>query len=152
MPITEEKRLYLKEYRQKNKVHIAKVSKANYDKNKEAILEKQNKKYNDNPQHFLRLKRESIKRNGVSLRVKWKKDYEKYKDKKLIQLKTRRHFSHLKKKGCQGCGSKRKKLTFHHPEPYKYDIFEILCWECHGKHHSYNNFLDNDSFERMTVK
>jgi len=142
MPITEAKRQYLKEYRQINKVHIAEVSKDWYERNREEYLVKAKRKYHSNPKHFLKLKRESIERNRESLVLKWRKDYQKYKEIKSIQSKTRHYFSHLKKKGCEGCGSKKKKVTFHHPKPYKYDVFEILCWKCHGKHHNYNHFLD----------
>lgn len=147
--ITEKKRQWLKEYRQRNKVHISKVAHVKYIRNREEILRKWKEQYEKNPQHFLAMAKKSRINNKETIKSKWARYYEKYKELKKIRAKTRHTFRHLLKTGsCQSCGSKER-LTFHHPtKPYKYDVFQILCRRCHGKIHGQKHFAFDEENEK----
>ncbi len=154
MPIIEEKRKYLKKYRQDNKVHISKVAKVKYQRNKKKYRAKAYKDYHANPQHFLKMAKKSRDNNKEQISSKWNESAKKNKEVKSIQAKTRRLFGHLKHNGkCETCKTKDN-LTFHHIKPYRYDVFQILCRKCHYKLHGYNNFIDeeNYSFDEINDK
>ena len=135
------KRCWRRDYRQINKVHIRKTAHARYVKNREHIRAKAHEKYQQNPKHFIEMAHKSIKKNYVRVRKYNKARYWKNRGRELIRNRTRETFGHLLKTGsCQTCGSKEK-LTFHHIEPYQYDVFQILCYKCHGRIHGKNHFV-----------
>ncbi len=131
MPITEEKKLYLKEYRQRNKKHIAKVSQAKYLRTREDSIAKSRKWQEEN-------------KDKMNLRFrKWRKDNPEL---SRLRAKTRYTFRELKKKSnCKRCGTKEK-LEFHHIEPLAYDNFEIVCRPCHMEVHG-KLLIRNESCE-----
>ena len=60
-----------------------------------------------------------------------RKYYYQNRDRKIIRTKTYQTYSNLLKTSeCDNCGSKDR-LEFHHPEPYRFDNFVILCFNCH---------------------
>ena len=105
---------YARWYRKRNRDKIRPVSHANYLKNREDRLKKVKAWH---------------KRN---MKRKYKRELEYYHKNKLkfqIRNKTRHHFNHLKKE-CEICHS-IENLEFHHEEPYRFDVFNILCKRCH---------------------
>ena len=136
MVLTEKKRLWLKEYRKRNKIHIAKVAKAKYKRNSEKYKKHRKQKYKENPEHFLKIWKESWKRHPETRRRIWNNQYQKHREEALVRSKTRYHFGNLIKEGkCDLCGS-NVGLEFHHTKPYKYDEFQLICEKCHGKIHN----------------
>ena len=100
MPITEEKKLYLKEYRQRNKKHIAKVSQAKYLRTREDSIAKSRKWQEEN-------------KDKMNLRFrKWRKD-----NTELSRLrgKTKYTVREVKKKS----NSKSKKIITQIDPTYK---------------------------------
>jgi len=116
--IKEERRKYMKEYRQKNKDKLSKQAKVKRERTREQGIKYQKEWRKKNPHS----------RKGST----WREDSEL----KRIRTKTRKEFGYLKKRGiCDECGKKVKVLEFHHLEPYAYDNFRILCVACHHKIH-----------------
>jgi len=116
MVISEEKKQYLKEYRQRNKEHISKVAKKKYRRRRDYFISKTKEWRKENP--------EKVRAGGLRA---WYKNHDLCKIRQL----TKSHFNHLKKDGkCQNCGSNIK-LEFHHIEPFAYDNFLLLCFNCH---------------------
>lgn len=116
MPISEKKRQWLKEYRQRNKEHIRKISRARYLRNRDARIKKVH---------------EWRDKNMDKINANRKRKYWENKEIADLRNKTRYYFNDLKKRSvCQICGSKVK-LEFHHFKPYKYDNFIIVCQNCH---------------------
>jgi hypothetical protein len=114
--ITAKKKQWLEEYRQRNKVHIAKVAKAKYIRNRDKYLIKV---------HEWRMK------NMDKVNAGRKRQYDRNPELMRIRAKTRHHFGSLKKTSrCQICGASDR-LEFHHTPPFKYDIFIIVCHDCH---------------------
>ena len=131
MPITEEKRKYLKEYRQKNKIHIRKVSQARYLRNRERDIAKS---------------KEWAKNNSERLQAYYIERDKKNPELRKLRDKTRYYFREVKKNSkCEKCGIKAR-LEFHHLEPCAFDNFQILCRECHREIHG-KLLVRNDSFE-----
>lgn len=107
---------YMKDYRKNNQDKIKPVAQ---------------KKYLRRREHFLNQSKEWIRNHKEELREPRRKRYYEDKERNLIRVKTNHHFGHLKKdKGCEICGS-RERLEFHHEEPYRFDVFRILCQNCH---------------------
>jgi len=109
MPITEKKRKYLKEYRQKNKGHIKKVSRKRYVKNKDII-------------------KETVK--------EWNRKYGYASDKiphrrKLANIRrATRHKYPLEGEKCIFCGNDAE-VRHHNTEPIELDKFWFMCERCH---------------------
>lgn len=120
MSITEAKRKYLKEYRQKNKEYIKKTSQERYIRNREQRLAKV---------------KEWAQNNKDKIRKSSKKKYDKDRERKIIAQKTRNHYRHLRENAiCEKCDS-NEDIQFHHPEPYRFNIFQVLCADCHREVH-----------------
>ena len=131
--MTVEKRKYLREYRQKNKVSIKKKSQARYLINREARIQnvkdwhKRNPEYNKN---------------------RMKRRYPVERELNLIRQKTKSVFSHLKV-ACIKCKKMNCHLEFHHLEPFAYDKFDILCRNCHRGAHGTLLMEMEDKDERL---
>ncbi len=114
------RKCWRKEYDKRNKKKIREQHTINYFENREQRLNLINKWQNRNKPEIANQKREYYKEN---------------KDEFIERQKTRHYFKHLKETSkCGKCGSTIK-LEFHHKKPYKYNVFQILCFKCHRELH-----------------
>lgn len=140
--ITEKKRLWLKAYRQRNKVHIRKTSKARYIKNRE---------------HRLKIQKQWAKANPERIREYGLKRWHSHSKLNKIRQLTKYYFNDFKSKSvCKNCNSKER-LEFHHLKPIAYDNFVILCFNCHRMLHKqllpqFANLQKPYSIESRSVK
>jgi hypothetical protein len=133
--ITEAKRQWLKEYRQRNKEHIHKVARAKYLRNKEKYNAHSRWYYRQDPVKRRLKAKEYRKAHPEKIRQESRDKYKKYRKQFLIGAKTRNKYKDLLKNGrCEECGS-NKQLQFHHPKPYRVNTFKLLCQICHYKEH-----------------
>ena len=133
--ITEAKKKWLKEYRQRNKEHIAKVAKAKYLRNREKYLAKYKEYYHNDPLKRRLYAKEYRRTHPQKIAQESRDNYRKYRKQTLIGAKTRNKYKALLKNGrCEECGSSEK-LQFHHPKPYRINTFKLLCQICHYKEH-----------------
>lgn len=109
---------YARDYRKRNKEKIAPVAHKKYMRRREYFNEKVKEWHQNNK------KKRNKKHNEY---------YHKNKEIQLIRRKTEYYFGNLKKK-CNRCGS-TERLHFHHPEPVRYDVFMVLCKDCHMLEH-----------------
>ena len=145
-------------------------SKRNYYKHRDKILLKRKEKYNKESEQIKELSKKSYykhKQRKIKNQIGWNKENkdrlklasQKYvknhkekinkyakeyycKNKEIMQVRelTRHYFKNLKKE-CQNCGSNQD-LQSHHPKPYRFDVFEILCNICHLNKHGKEVVLD----------
>ena len=109
-----------REYTKKNKKHISQVAQKKYIRNRAKTLNQIRAWQERNKDKIAKDKREYYKRHS-----------EEFKTRQL----TRTYFGDLKKTSkCEMCSS-RKKLEFQHEKPYRYDVFKILCFDCHRALH-----------------
>lgn len=113
------KKCWRRDYRQKNKEHIRKVSQARYLKTRDKRIKGVKDWHKRNPDY-----------NKNRMKKRYVEEYEL----NLIRQKTKAKFSHLKV-ACIECKRMDVPLEFHHLEPFVYDNFAILCPDCHRKAH-----------------
>lgn len=125
-----------KRYYLNNKEKIKKKSNENYNKNKEEYLLKRKEYREKNPEKVKESKRisyqKNIEKNNIKGRIYNQNPERKIKN--SIRGLTRYHFNDKKNK-CDKCDS-TEDLEFHHLEPYKAEVFEILCKKHHLEEHN----------------
>jgi len=111
---------YSREYRKNNK-----------DKIRLVVHKKNLRTKKERAEYSKKWQKENHERYRASIRKRRKQ----FPEKERLRKKTISLFKDLRDNGeCELCNSKLK-VEFHHPEPYKYDVFQILCRKCHLKLH-----------------